>query len=263
MNPLMGMVNGGEMMYRWPPAPAEAELVVPRVSNIISQIARPELKRLAVRGAAEYAVDEVLYWAEELPRDAAVAKIIHEADARRDAAGSRGTAIHRIVEQLLCGGEADDVDPDLLPYVAQAQQFLDDWMLEPLAIEATVYSRDYRYAGTADLFAGLRQYGVGVVDWKSGRPHPNHAIQLAGYANGEFIGHENSDTADVPECDLGVIVYLNADADTYDARIVDVSPTARPFKTFVAARTLLRWNDEHATEAMATKLEEEPTAQTA
>lgn len=261
-SPLMAMVNGGEMVYRWPPAPAEAELIVPRVSQVLDMINRPEYARMSIRAAAEYAVDEVLYWSEELPRNAAVAKIKQMATARRDAAAQRGTKIHKAVDQIISSGEADDVDPDLVPYVAQAVRFLDDWMINALHSESTVFSRTYKYAGTADLFAEVHEYGCVPIDWKSGRPKDSHALQLAAYANGDFIGDTLGNIYDVPECHIGIVVYLNPEADTYDARIVDVTPTARPFKTFVAARSILRWMDEHASEALP-KLAKEDIAQTA
>lgn len=261
-SPLMSLKEGGEMVYRWPPAPAPAELVVPRVSQVLDVIARPEYQRMALDAAATYAVDEVLYWSEELPRAAAIAKIKQEATARRDAAGRRGTKIHNAVDTILKGEEAEDVDPDHLPYIAQAVRFLDDWMLKPLHSEQTVYSRTYQYAGTADLIAEVRTYGNVPIDWKSGRPKDANAIQLSAYANGDFIGTRDGDMYDVPECEVGIAVYLNPEADTYDARIVDVTPTARPFKTFVAARSILRWLDEYANGALP-KLPKEETAQTA
>lgn len=261
-SPLMGMVNGGEMAYRWPPAPAQAELIVPRVSQVLDVISRPEYARMALRAAAEYAVDEVLYWSEELPRDAAVAKIQQMATARRDAAAKRGTAIHKAVDAILRGEVAEGVDPDHLPYIAQASRFIDEWVLAPLHSEKTVFSATYKYAGTADLFAEVSDCGNVPIDWKTGRPKDSHALQLAAYANAEFIGTEDGETHDVPECEYGIVVYLNPEADTYDARIVDVRPSARPFKSFVAARSILRWLDEFASEALP-KLSEEATAQTA
>ena len=248
-DPRQSLIEGGEMVYRWPPAPADPTLVVPRVSKVLDQIARPEYQRMAIDAAAKYAVDEVLYWSEELPRAAAISVIKQAATATRDRAAKRGTAIHTAVEAIMRGEEADNVDPDHLPYIAQAVRFIDDWVEAPLHMEEVVYNQTYKYGGKADLFAACRVYGNAPIDWKSGRPKDSHAIQLAAYGNGDFIGTRDGDMLDLPECEVGITVYLNPDNDTYDARIVDISTSARPFKTFVAARSILRWMDEFASEA--------------
>lgn len=261
-DPRQSLIEGGEMVYRWPPAPTSPTLVVPRVSKILDQIARPEYSRMALDAAAKYAVDEVLYWSEELPRAAAIAVIKQAATARRDMAAKRGTAIHNAVEAILRGEEAENLEPDHLPYIAQAVRFIDDWMIESLHMEEVVYNQTYKYGGKADWFANLRHYGPAPIDWKSGKPKDSHAIQLSAYGNGEFIGTRGGEMIALPDCEVGVTVYLNPEADSYDARIVDISPSARPFKTFVAARSILRWMDDFANEATQ-PIEQEALSQSA
>lgn len=260
-DPRQSMTDKG-FRYRWPPAPNTPTLVVPRVSEVLGVINRPQHADMTLDAAARYAVDEILYWSEELPRDAAIAVIKKAGTARRDKAAARGTKIHKAIEAILKGETAEDVDPDHLPYIAQASRFIDEWIIKPLHMEEVVYSDTYKYGGKADLFAEARIYGNVPIDWKSGRPTDSNALQLTGYANGDFIGTEDGQVLDMPECEVGIAVYLNPEADTYDARIVDVRPSARPFKSFVAARSILRWLDEFASEALP-KLSEEATAQTA
>lgn len=56
-----------------------------------------------------------------------------------------------------------------------------------LAVELTVFSPRFEYAGTLDLWAMGRDRMNYILDWKSGRDvYPEHAVQLAAYANAEY-----------------------------------------------------------------------------
>jgi hypothetical protein len=56
-----------------------------------------------------------------------------------------------------------------------------------LAVELTVFSARFKYAGTLDLWALGRDGMQYIFDWKSGRAvYPEYAVQLAAYANAEY-----------------------------------------------------------------------------
>src|SRR5690348_5762134 len=94
------------------------------------------------------------------------------------------------------------IDPDLVPYMAGFQAFLDDFQPEYKAAEFTVYNREHRYAGTADAMAQIGDT-LWLLDTKTGKDvYGEAALQLAAYRHAEFIGvAETGDELPMPKVD--------------------------------------------------------------
>jgi hypothetical protein len=96
-------------------------------------------------------------------------------------------------------GHAVDVPEQHVGMVNAALDFIDDWGIEPVAIEQVVGSREHWYAGTLDLVADCNRGERGIFDWKSGkRIYSSAALQLNAYGHAEFagLGGDESPVAD-------------------------------------------------------------------
>lgn len=185
---------------------------VPGVTTILGVLNKPALPKWAAGSVAEYVADnreaiEHLYAAGRGPMVAALKETPWQ---KRDDAASRGTTFHEFAERILRGEEVD-VPDEQVGLVESALAFMEDYEIEPLAIEAACASREHRYAGTVDLFADSK-IGRAVWDWKSGkRIYPEYAFQLNAYAFAEFHGLDG-DEQSIPEgIEAAYGVHIRAD----------------------------------------------------
>lgn len=145
--------------------------------------------------------------------------------AARDAAGARGTEVHRLAEELAAGKEVE-VSADVAPYVEACARWMDDWQPEILLMERAVASRQWWYAGTFDTVFRTPDGTVWMGDYKTGRTGiwGEAALQAAAYARAEF--YLADDDTEMPMADLGITrgvgVHLKADG-TYGAYELDIS----------------------------------------
>lgn len=215
---------------------------IPGVTTILGDgLAKPALINWAANTTAEYAVDR---W-EELTGLSPSKRLNELKTARyadRDAAGGRGTAVHKLAEQLVHGDEVD-VPEALRGHVESYVKFLDDFNVQPMLVEATVVSYRYRYAGTLDLLADLNGHGRLLLDVKTARSgvFPDNALQLAGYryCDACVVGGEEQD---MPEADGCAVVHVRADG--YSLVPVEAGPAV--FRTFLYVQQLWRWTNEQS-----------------
>lgn len=232
--------------YLWPPGTDKPELTVPSVTTILANLNKPALVNWAAREVAVYAVDNVLKW-QELPSSDAVDLLKRAPYRNMTKKGDIGTAVHTAMETW-DGKEVVVEDMDLLPYVGAAVAFLEDHATQVLAAEATIFNRTFLYAGTCDAIVTLKDGRIALVDYKTGKAvYSEAALQLCAYANGEFIGEPDGLERDMWEVDVGMVVHLPGDG-TYKAHEVELTP--RLWRTFQALRTVQKWVDDYATDAI-------------
>ncbi len=199
---------------------------------------KPALINWAANTTAAYAVDN---WDElsDLPVSERLTTLQKCRYGVRDAAGRRGTDVHRLAEELVHGREVK-VPEELAGHVESYVKFLDEWKPRPLLVEASVGNRTWNYAGTLDLVAGLPDGTVAIWDVKTARSgiFPETALQMAAYANAEL--YLDADGDEKPMADLGITAgyAVHVRADGYDVRPVDIGPTA--FKIFQHVMWLAR-----------------------
>lgn len=241
--------------YFWPPGTDQPELRVPSVTTILGNLSKPALTNWAALEVAKYAVDHILTW-QDLPADDAVDLLKRAPYRNMTKKGNIGTAVHTAIDVWMGDTEAVLEDIDLLPYVAGALAFMEDHVLPDGLIhsEATIFNRTFAYAGTCDAIVRLKHdaidapFRTAIVDWKTGtRIYPEAALQLSGYANGEFIGTDDGDELPLPSIDVGIVVHLPGDG-TYTAKEVELTP--RLWRTFQALRTLQKWRDDYEADAL-------------
>jgi len=111
-----------------------------------------------------------------------------QALAQVSAAREIGSEVHAQIEKILLGQPALPTERTA-PYVYAFSAFLAAERPEFLGVEQRIANLTYRFAGTFDFSAVLRDE-IALVDVKTGRAKASHRLQLAAYSAGEFIGVE-------------------------------------------------------------------------
>jgi hypothetical protein len=181
-------------------------LVLPSVTTILDVIGKPALVGWAAKTERELCLQVAGELFDAAPMDpkmskpvflATLASRIGKEKAHRRKlreAGTIGTQLHERIEWTLrrelqqeAGPEPVLDQPALLAYMAW-----EDWRkqanLVPRWIEQVVWSVQYGYAGTLDLFCDIDVPGGRggcVIDWKSGKAiYPEARLQNAAYSQG-------------------------------------------------------------------------------
>jgi hypothetical protein len=114
--------------------------------------------------------------------------LVSGATEKRDAAGSRGSAIHQHVATI---GDPTLADPEIRPYVENYQTAIHNLFIEPLLVEKQVFAPSMGYAGSFDLI-GRKGGEVTLIDLKTGGSlYIDNALQLAGYVLADFVGADD------------------------------------------------------------------------
>lgn len=198
-------------IYSWPPvAPHEFE-VISVTSAISAGWPKPFLIGWAAKRTAECAVEDHDIVAAMLKKGDTSAAIAHLKGARyRDTAekADRGTIVHAAVEAYLNEKPLTkeqveemlkerrvpvDMWRSTARMIAGAMEFL--WEREPQVSwsEATVFSREHGYAGTADILGFMNLGGDNpvpvIIDFKTSKSiYDDTALQLVAYARADFVG---------------------------------------------------------------------------
>jgi hypothetical protein len=148
-------------------------------------------KRITAEAAVKHRTD-LPGWVDTFGDDAAVSMLTKAATVIRDRAANAGSEIHSFAEAIARGQEVE-VPEDLAPFVASYRQWLADFEPEFLAAEEMVYSH-HGYAGTFDAICRIAGE-VWMLDYKTSKGvYPETALQLAAYANADFIGRPGDPT---------------------------------------------------------------------
>jgi hypothetical protein len=165
----------------------------------------------------------------------------------------RGSRIHASIEQIL-RREPAAIDPRDEAAVAGARAWLNQQVrehgLRPLEVEAFLLHETLGYGGTCDLIAEL-DGEVWLLDWKTGSSvaapdgtvYRDHRLQLAAYANAEFIARPNDlERHPVPAITRYGLVHVT-DGGT---RLYEAIVTPRDWIAFRACLALHGWSKEKA-----------------
>lgn len=144
-------------------------------------------KSLTQWAADSAATEAIENWDElaDLPLVKRLDRLRYAHRNKRDKAAARGTEIHKLGEGLY-GGLPLEVPPEHRGAVEAYAKFLDAWDITPIASETPLVNLDYRYGGTADLWAtiGVRDNVRALIDLKTGNNvYESTVLQLTGYRN--------------------------------------------------------------------------------
>lgn len=236
--------------------PVTAETAVSVTTILGDGIPKKALVGWAAKEAASYAVDNIDELAELAQKGGehrleAIDRIKGSPWRRRDNKANMGTAVHDIAERMgLEGPGAIDVasyDPDLQGYVRSLVRWWEAWKPEVQMTEATVWSREWGYAGTLDLIAKIEIPGHGevtaLIDYKSSKGvYGETALQLIGYANADFVLLDDGSEAEMPKTDIGGVVHILPSGQM--APFYPVQLTDELWSTFLYVREVALWTRE-------------------
>lgn len=210
---------------------------VPGVTTLTGEgLPKPALLNWAGDATAEYAVDN---WDDlaKLSISERLKKIKGGRYEKRDAAANKGSQIHKLAERLIAG-EKVTVPDELTGYVQACVDFINDFDVRQVHVEAVVYSETHRHVGTLDLIADVLVpdmpeydhiprdhdgYSRGLLDWKTSRSgiFGDVALQLAPYRYSEFLITADGEVIDMPSVDFTAGIHLRADGYTLVPLLTD------------------------------------------
>lgn len=169
-------------------------------------------------------------------------------------ASLRGTQVHDIADRLMAD-EIVAIPEGMEGYVSAAKDFIDEFDVQPVAVEFTVYSETWKWAGTCDLIAdlldpddtepdpALRRRVRWLLDYKTKDKESgvfgDAALQLAAYRCAErcVIDGEDQPMIDVDCCGI-VQIYKDG---TY--RLVPVEADEAEYEIFKYAQQMALWRE--------------------
>ena len=224
----------------------------PGVTSITKVLDAPALTNWKLNQVAQSAIDN----AERLIEDREAGKVdaaVKYLTTLSTSAMDRGSRIHANIEQLL-RHEPLTCDPRDVAAVEGARAWLNQQALEhglrPIEVEAFLIHESFGYGGTLDLIAEI-DGEVWLLDWKTGKSvawpdgkvYSDHRLQLAAYANAEFIARPNDQHRYTlpPITRYGIVHVTDGGTRLYEAYV-----TERDWIAFRAALNLYQWSKDKA-----------------
>lgn len=231
----VGLCRDGNHRYYW-----AGEQIPVSVTGVLGVIAKGGLVPWAAKQVAEYAVanaDLFTTMLERGDRDGAIRWLKGEPFAKRDKAADLGTRVHALAEAIATGQDvtvAEDEAPFVNAYLAWREATQPHYRL----VEEMVANLQHGYAGTFDAMA-LIDGNLWLLDYKtSSGTYAETALQLAAYANAEFIGKPGDPKRyRLPKPTRYGVVHIRPEG----AELVEYHVTDFEWHAFLAALRLSQW----------------------
>ena len=186
-------------------------------------------------------VDAAVAWAGKLPG--------YEADK----AANTGSLVHILAEKILRRKDVE-VEPELGPYALAFRNFIEARQPKVVSVERKVANLTHGYGGTLDL---LLDFGDGIELWdiKTWRKMPlpgkdtyaETGLQLAAYANAEFIGSPGDPKRHrMPKIARTGVLHLRPDLYAKGWQLYPMQATEAEFDAFLACLTAYRWKQSRS-----------------
>lgn len=170
----------------------------------------------------------------------------YQALERQRSAANRGTAIHKVSEQVTSAADAFAVAAELRPVMERYGRMLDEHGIVIRQTEIVLLNFTHGYAGTADRLCLHPTLGRVVGDLKSGKVgFLEQAMQLAALANAEYA-YVNGELVPVPadiNRDTGLIFHVPEDGETADVWAMPLPSAWETFTHCAALKHLLSADD--------------------
>ncbi len=169
---------------------------------------------------------------------------------QRDTAADVGTRVHALAEAVSRGLDVTVTDAER-PFIDHYRRFLSEWQPRFLAAEEMVCSLRHGYAGTLDAIVEMAG-DVWMLDYKTSKgTYPETALQLAAYANADFIGRPNvARKFRLPKVTAYGVLHLR---DT-GYEVIPYEVTDATIAAFLDALRLHRWREGEAQTVMGKPL---------
>lgn len=206
------------------------------VTTILGALGKPFLMKWSAKMAAEYAVNNWGLLTDMLITDKRenVTDLIKGAASRyTEEASTLGSMVHGCVERHIKGEPPDEIT---MTHMAHFKKFEADWKPQYHWVEATTYNKTEGYAGTMDFVARINGVDT-IVDIKTGNQvYPEVALQLAAYANGEFIGRDGKELP-MTAIEQGAVLHLRHNG----YKFIPVRIDAEVWTAFRYIKEAFRW----------------------
>jgi hypothetical protein len=259
------------------PKPDADDIEFVSVTTIIGALDKPALLYWAAEQTASAAISAAKSLLARVQEDGeeAVIKWLRDARFRRPkgerSAAELGTEVHAACEEYALTGIRPVTDDEVRPFLDRFDEWLQKWQPVYEAVETTVYSPTYGYAGTLDAMAQIDGQRV-IVDYKTSRksvdsqgkptkPYPEVALQLAAYRFAEVAAtwrprryekfrrryyllgaEERVVSVPVPEVDGAIAIHISPEhCDAYPIRCDE--PV---FDAFLYVLEAFRWTNDLA-----------------
>lgn len=231
--------RGGSRFYIHP----NSKTKVPGVTSVVGMLPKDFLKWWAAKLVAETAVDNigtVVQMAISGDRQGAVDYLKRAPQRNTGEAGDTGTEVHGLCEDIALG-RGGRVHPDLKPYVQGFKDFVEEFKPEFLEVESTVWSDTHGYAGSFDYLAKIGDEVV-LIDVKTTRSgvHEEVALQLAAYANADYILRPDGEQVPIPQIDGAAVLHLRPEGWS----LVPIAISPQTFGIFQALLQVFKWDAE-------------------
>lgn len=235
----------------------DAGLKISGVTTLVNDgFPKKALQKWAVEVTADYYVDNKAEL-DALPLSEARKRLIKAQYETTSRAAARGTQVHALADRLM-QNEKIAIPEGVEGYVRAAVDFMDEFDVIPVAVEFTVYSETWRWAGTCDLVAdlldpddpepdpALKRRVRWLLDYKTKEKESgvfgDAALQLAPYRCAERMvdpvtGEDRPMFDDIERCG---IVQLYKDG-TY--RLVPVEAGEAEYAIFKYVQQVALWMD--------------------
>lgn len=235
----------------------------PRVSNVLGMYPKEKLMPFYARQAATYAVDHRDELA-GMPRAEAITLASGAAQRYSNKAANDGTRIHSYVEQVMRAMMAGTkpsfaVSADDKKYLRNFVRFVKEFEVEPVMLEALVWSDTHRYAGRLD--AGLKltiggKRGLYDVDTKTGASGvwPEAALQQTAYVNAEYYLDATGKARKLPRFKGAFALWLRPDG----YALIPLSTSEANWQQFLRLRDSYEWKQTHEDMAVGKAINTNP-----
>lgn len=240
MSPVNASIkSGGRRQYDW-----RSESFWSVTTIIGGGVPKPALINWAKKFTSEFAWDNFETFKtmhDSGDRDGCIDWLKNAAFRSRDKAADLGSIVHASAEAVALGKPIPPWPKHAQPRMDGFKSFLEDCQPDFHNVEASVYNRSERYAGTLDAIATIagRRY---LLDTKTGKGvYPEVALQLAAYRFSEFLGGADGDEIPMPQVDACAVLHL-PEHGGYE--LVNVRADIEVFRAFQYVREVFFWQNQ-------------------
>jgi hypothetical protein len=232
------------------------DIKYPGVTSVVGMLPKPFLQYWAAGMVAELAVDSLDFIEQmaQRDRDGAVQYLKGAANRYTKTRANVGSQAHDLFERMIRGERVGRVHPDMAPYQRHFAAYLDAVQPELVRAEDVAWSDEHQYAGSFDGILRLRldengkpdpqgEPALVMADWKTSKStYPDVALQMAAYANAEFIIDPAGNRTPMPEFDGAVVLHITEDQAAFKpVRIAEENGQPDVFAHFLHLRQTFEW----------------------
>ncbi len=214
-------------------------------------IPKKAIEKWAINETIDYALDNWYELSKMKPSERRK-KLLGARWEAVDRSRARGTKVHKLAERIVAG-ERVKIPEGLEGYVEGYVQFVNDFDVAPVLVEAVIVSHRRRYCGTLDLIAdlldpddldeeGRRQRWL--LDLTTGKPgggvFGEKALQVVGYRYADAVVAEDGSESPVPEVERTGVVYISPTG----TQLVEVLATEVEYRKFLYAQQVALMQDD-------------------